>query len=103
MKGDARQYKRDRAFRPVIGGQNPRIHAGFRKRTNARPAQLRRPAASTGGQIARQGAFGEMQKVVASQDLRRDGRIIVLSAVGNGRNKSCRPVRPASPSMRLAF
>jgi hypothetical protein len=29
MKGDARQYKRDRAFRPVIGGQNPRIHAGF--------------------------------------------------------------------------
>jgi hypothetical protein len=68
---------------------------GFSQRANARLVQWRRTAAWTGGQIAQLGALGEMQKVVEWQGLRRGERIFVMSAVGNGGNKSQRGRPPA--------
>jgi hypothetical protein len=89
-----------------MGGRKPRIHAGFRKRANARPARGRRTAAWAGGQIAQLGASGEMRKVVEWQGLRRGERIFVVSAAGNAatnragpapRRASARATRPKWP------
>jgi hypothetical protein len=76
------------AFLAVIGGRNPRIHAGFRSARRRAARNDVEPRHGPAAQIAQKRAPGEMQKTVARHELQRGERIFFRSEAGNGRNKS---------------